>query len=366
MTLNLYLFRVFLTRVFVVMLILLFIVALLMFIESLRRAGRADAGMDFALRLTLFEVPPVMAQVFPLVLMLGALATFQALSRSSELVIIRAAGVSALRFLLVPVLSAAVIGVIAVLFFNPIVAFSKQTAAEMRGEASRAASNVLSLSENRLWLRQGTETGQTVIQAARATRDGRVLFSVRLHEFDNENLLVSRIEANSATLGDGEWALRGVRRWDLAATADGSLGEAERMVELRLPTNLDAERILESFAPPETVSFWALPGFIRQLERAGFSGRSHRLFFQTELARPLLFAAMVLIGAGFSLRHARFGQTGVMILLSILAGFVLYFFKDLSESLGNSGDIPVLLAAWAPPLAAILLAIGLLLHLEDG
>ena len=75
---------------------------------------------------------------------------------------------------------------------------------------------------------------------------------------------------------------------------------------------------------------------------------------------------MVLIGAGFSLRHARFGQTGVMILLSIFAGFLLYFFKDLSESLGNSGDIPVLLAAWAPPIAAILLALGLLLHLEDG
>ncbi len=366
MTLANYLLRVFLMRVFVVMLILLFVVALLMFIESLRRAGRADQGLDFALRLTVLEVPAVMAQVFPLILMLGSLATFQALSRSSELVIIRAAGVSAIRFLVVPVIAAFFIGIIAVLVFNPIVAVTKEGASALREEASREGRNVFSLSEDRLWLRQGTRDGQTVIQANRASVDGRVLFSVRMHQFDPDNRLTGRIEANSATLTPELWILRGVRRWDLAGTADGSLGEAEQIVQLSVPTNLSTSQILDSFAQPETVSFWALPGFIRQLERAGFSGRRHRLFFQSELARPALFAAMVLIGAGFSLRHARFGQTGVMILLSIFAGFLLYFFKDLSESLGNSGDIPIHLAAWAPPMVAIFLALGLLLHLEDG
>lgn len=366
MTLSRYLLRVFLARIFVVMLILLFIVALLMFIESLRRAGRADAGMVFALKLTAFEVPYVMAQVFPLVLMLGSLATFQALSRSSELVIIRAAGVSALRFLTIPVITAAIIGVVAVLVFNPIVAFTKASAVAMRSEASQAGQNVISLTEDKLWLRQGTVEGQTVIQASRASSDGKVLFSVRMHQFATDSSLLARIEANSATLTPDAWILRGVRRWDVAATEDGSLGEAEQIVQLSVPTNLSTEQILDSFAAPESVYFWALPAFIEQLERAGFSGRRHRLFFQTELARPALFAAMVLIGAGFSLRHARFGQTGVMILLSIFAGFLLYFFKDLSESLGNSGDVPILLAAWAPPAVAILLALGLLLHLEDG
>jgi lipopolysaccharide export system permease protein len=55
-----------------------------------------------------------------------------------------------------------------------------------------------------------------------------------------------------------------------------------------------------------------------------------------------------------------------MILLAILAGFSLYFIRDFAQSLGASGELPLRVAAWAPPFAAILLALGLLLHLEDG
>ena len=125
---------------------------------------------------------------------------------------------------------------------------------------------------------------------------------------------------------------------------------------LDLPTTLTSDEILESFAPPETVGFWDLGRFIAQMEESGFSGQRHRLFLQSELAKPALFAAMVLIGAAFALRPTRFGQTGVMILLAVLAGFALYFLKDFAESLGGRGQIPLLVAAWTPPVAAILLA----------
>ncbi|MEM9428945.1 MAG: LPS export ABC transporter permease LptG [Pseudomonadota bacterium] len=364
MTLSRYLLRVFLGRVLIVAAILTGIVALIMFIESLRRAGRRDQGLDFALQLTLFEIPATLALVFPLILMLGALMTFQSLARGSELVVIRAAGVSALRVLVVPMIAAGVIGVLFILFFNPIVAITKEAASNMRAEASRAASNVLSVSEDTVWLRQGETVGQTVIQADRVSADGRILFGVRMHRFDADNRMTQRLEANSATLEGARWLLRNVRRWQVAA--DGSLGKAEALVQLTLPTDLLTEQILDSFSPPETISIWALPGFIDRLERAGFSAIRHRVYLQSQLAVPALFAAMVLIGAGFSLRHARFGQSGVMILFSIFAGFLLYFFKDLSESLGNTGEIPIWLAAWSPPAVAILLALGLLLHLEDG
>ncbi len=114
------------------------------------------------------------------------------------------------------------------------------------------------------------------------------------------------------------------------------------------------------------MGFWDLGRFIAQMEESGFSGQRHRLFLQSELAKPALFAAMVLIGAAFALRPTRFGQTGVMILLAVLAGFALYFLKDFAESLGGRGQIPLIVAAWTPPVAAILLAVSLLLHLEDG
>ncbi len=85
-----------------------------------------------------------------------------------------------------------------------------------------------------------------------------------------------------------------------------------------------------------------------------------------ELATPLFLVGMVMIGAGFTMRHARFGRTGVMVLLALLMGFGGYFVRNLAQIFGEDGQIPVMLAAWAPPLAVVLMSLGLLLHLEDG
>jgi lipopolysaccharide export system permease protein len=85
-----------------------------------------------------------------------------------------------------------------------------------------------------------------------------------------------------------------------------------------------------------------------------------------ELALPLLLAAMVLVGAGFTMRHARFGRTGQLVLAALAFGFATFFVRNFAQVLGENGQIPVLVAAWAPPVAALLFSLGLLLHLEDG
>jgi lipopolysaccharide export system permease protein len=114
------------------------------------------------------------------------------------------------------------------------------------------------------------------------------------------------------------------------------------------------------------VAFWDLTAQAQALERAGFSGKAYRLSFQMELALPLLMAAMVLVAAGFTVRHARFGQTGQMVLYALIGGFLIFFLRSFAQVLGENGQIPILVAAWSPPIAAALLALSLLLHLEDG
>lgn len=366
MTLALYITRRFIRNVILVTLIITGLSGLLISVETMRIAAAQDASIAAAGMLTLFQLPEVMNETSPLILTLGAMATFLGLARTSEMVIVRASGISALRILVLPVITAALLGVFATTVFNPIVAASTQKADEFEDSLSAQAQNILSFAGGALWLRQGMETGQTVIQATRTTEQGLQLFGVRLHEFDTDNQLISRIEARTARLTPDAWYLRYVQRWDLDLEDGAPMGPPETLDDLRLPTNLTPEQIQDSFAHPETIAIWALPSFIRQLEQAGFSATRHRVFFHSELARPALFVAMVLIGAGFSLRHVRFGQTGIMILLAIMAGFLLYFFKDIAETLGSNGDIPILLAAWSPPVAAIGLALGLLLHLEDG
>jgi len=365
MTLWRYVLRRFLWTLVAVQGVIVLLVALFGMVENLRRFAGGEAGMGGMVALTLLQSPEVLYAAFPLVLMLASLVTFLRLARTSELVVMRAAGISALRLIGIPMLAAVVLGFGFLAVVSPFVAASIKRGAALEDEVRGRDVSRLSVSPDGLWLRQAdADGGQTVIQAARANADGTRLDAVRLHRFDAAGQLTGRIEARAARLVPGSWDLSDALEWTRGA--DGGFERSPPAATRALATMLTSEQILESFSPPEMLSFWQLGRFITQMEDSGFSGRRHRLYLQSELAKPALFAAMVLIGAAFALRPSRFGQTGVMILLAVLAGFSLYFLKDFAESLGASGAIPLVVAAWIPPVAAILLALGLLLHLEDG
>jgi lipopolysaccharide export system permease protein len=85
-----------------------------------------------------------------------------------------------------------------------------------------------------------------------------------------------------------------------------------------------------------------------------------------EFAMPVLLAGMVLLAAGFTMRHVRFGNTGMMVMGAVLAGFGIFFLRNFAQVLGSNGQIPISIAAWSAPVASVLFALGLLLHLEDG
>jgi len=72
------------------------------------------------------------------------------------------------------------------------------------------------------------------------------------------------------------------------------------------------------------------------------------------------------VAAGFTMRHARGAKVGQMVLYAIVGGFALFFLRNFAQVLGDNGQIPVALAAWTPPVAAVMVSLGLLLHLEDG
>ncbi len=365
MTLNLYIARRFLGMVARVFLIFFGILMLIDMIEQLRRFSSAGIGLTEAAELSLLNVPDTVYRVLPLILIMGSIAMFLGLARSSELVVVRAAGRSGLRFLLTPVIAAVVLGCLTVAVFNPIVAATSKQYQAARAALSQGGGSVLSMADTGLWLRQGAPEGQIVIRAALANPDGTELFEVTFLGFDASGLPVTRIEAASAKLEDGAWVLNGAKTWNLDAP-NPELEATAQPGETKLPSDLTPERIRDSFGTPSEIAFWGLPAYIDGLERAGFSARAYRLWFQMELAQPLLLAAMVLVAAGFTMRHVRSGGTGQMVLYAMLAGFGIFFLRNFAQALGNSGQIPVLAAAWSPPLAAVMLSLGLLLHLEDG
>jgi len=366
MTLHFYFARKFLAAFAAILGAFFLLNVMIDMVDHLRRFDSAEVGFAEAFGLALLRTPESLYGILPLLTVLATIALFLNLARSSELVVTRASGRSALRSVAAPAIAAMLIGALGVAAVNPIVAATAKRYAVLEARYESGAERVLSIGREGLWLRQGGPQGQTVIHAAAANRDGTRLADVSFFGFDPAGAAIYRIRAESAALLPGAWQLGPGKRWSFGTDAANPERAAERFDTLRLSSDLTATQIRDSFGAPATIAVWDLPGFIAQLEQAGFSATPHRVFLQVELAMPLLLAAVVLVAAGFTMRHARFERTGMMGLFALLAGIALFFLRNFAQVLGENGQIPALVAAWTPPLAGLLLALGLLLHLEDG
>jgi len=219
MTLHLYILKKYSLTTLRVLLILVLVILLIDVVENIRYLSKRDASFDQLVRYSLLKAPKQIYSTFALVILISALTTFLGLSRSSELVVTRSCGVSALKILAMPIAAAAGFGVIAVVVLNPIVATTSREFSAYRAQFEKSFSSPLSISDEGLWFRQGTESGQTVIQANRTNATGTQLFLARFHRFNNEGMLETRIDAERATLIPMAEPIRVRRNGHLLATA---------------------------------------------------------------------------------------------------------------------------------------------------
>ncbi len=359
-TLSIYIGRQFLIGIGIVMSVLVSLIFIADIIELLRKAaGKEGVGIGVIITMSLLQLPALAQKTLPFAALFGGMLTLNRLTRTHELVVARAAGVSVWQFLAPGLAIALLIGIATVTLFNPVSSVMVSRFEQLEAKYFSGRTSLLAVSRSGLWLRQADSTGQSVIHALRVSNQGVELQDVIIFLYEGTDTFVGRIDAKSARLRNGYWELD-------KALLTGPDRPAEYYDRYRLRTSLTLSQIQDSFASPETLSFWELPRFINTLEAAGFSAVRHRLYWHSVLATPLLLGSMVLISAAFSLRLTRRGGTGMLVAAGVLVGFLFYFLSDVVRAFGMSGGIPPVLAAWAPAGISTLLGLGMLFHLEDG
>jgi len=360
-TLSRYIGRQFFFAFLAAFLVFLAIVFLADFVELLRRtANREEVTLANVITMTLLRLPNLGSQLLPFAILIGAMASLLRLSRTSELVVTRAAGLSVWQFLTPALAVAFLVGIFTVTIYNPVSAtlitrFEQLEARYIKGRAS-----LLSVAETGLWLQEATEEGKTVVHALRGSQAGKIeLREVMIFQFAQDDTFLSRIDAEEAVLEPGHWHLTGAQV--TPANTPGKYFET-----YQVPTFLEMSQVQESFMDPSTISFWDLPKFIAAADKAGFSVLPHRIHWHSLISTPFLLCTMVIVAAIFSLRISRLGGLGQLVLGAIFSGFVFFFFTRLSLALGSSGIIPPFLAAWAPAIFTALVGLAVLFHLEDG
>lgn len=341
-------------------LILLGIVYLVDTIELLRRSGtRPGATLGLMMKMGLLKLPEIGQIIAPFIVLFAAIMTFWQLSRRQELVVIRSAGYSVWQFVAPVIALALLIGVAQTTLINPFGALLLSKYERLEDRYLSDKKNIVALFDEGLWLRQENDDGYIIIHANDIIVPQWELNDVMALFFTPDNSFEKRMDAAKAQLTPGKWILHQVV---VNTLEDKGLKSPQKI----LPTKLTPAEIEESFAAPQTMSFWHLPSFISTMETMGFDSARLRMHFQTLLARPVFFAAMVMLAAIVALRPPRDNSTFTMIVFGVIIGFVVFFTASFLKALGVSHQIPVLLSAWSTPVICLLLGSGALLQMEDG
>jgi lipopolysaccharide export system permease protein len=359
-TLSTYFGRQFLSAVLGTFFAIMAVVFLLDLIELLRRgANREVAGFGVLLQMAFLKAPQMAQKILPFAVLFGGMFAFFRMTKTHELVVARASGVSAWQFLLPAVIVAASLGVVKMAVFTPVTSVMSAKFEQLENKVLRNRQNFLEVSEAGLWVREKSPGGHSILHARGLANKAGALSEISVFLFEGADQFAGRVDADTAILKPGHWRLEN-------AVSHGVDGLPKKHETYGLPTGLTMANIHDSFAAPETLSFWELPAFISILENAGFSAVRHRLYWHSLLASPLLLCAMVLIAATFSLKLTRRGGALKSVSGALFFGFLLYFLSDLVSALALSARIPEILAAWIPSTVTTLLGVTSILHLEDG
>lgn len=329
-------------------------------VELLRQAGKYGRvpTIDIAW-MAVLRLPAYTEILLPFCVLAGSVGALLMLGRKSELIVMRAAGMSVWQFLGPGLVVACIIGVLAATAFSPLAAWSRAESERLFAEAFGREATVLKSDGSGAWLRQDGPDGASVLNAGAAASDGRTLFNLLVLQFDPDGHFAERIDAQKATLLDGYWHVE-------KASVSKIGREPETFDTYAVSTYLTPERAADALGAAMTVSFWDLPGLIEVAEKAGLSASRFRVQYELLLSRPLLLMVTVLLAATVSLRSFRGGGIQTMVIIGMLGGFGFFLLSEVSRQIGIAGLAPPSAAVWIPVLVACFGSLTVLLHQEDG
>ena len=230
-------------------------------VEMLRRSGDTPGATGPLMAwLSFLHTPIIAEQALPFAVLFGAMISFLNLSRKLELVVARAAGVSAWQFISPPLLVVVALGVFMVTAYNPMSTAMKREADRIEDRLfGGGASDV-----GGMWIRQKSVDGEAVVHADGRDEAGTSLNHVQVFNFDENGGFLERVDAQGATLRDGYWRLKDA---NVVTPGFDTLATPSYL----LATSLTKAEVAQAFVAPETVSFWTLPALAAQTDRAGLN-----------------------------------------------------------------------------------------------
>ncbi len=358
MKLNFYISRKFLWSLLYVSAFVMSVVYLIDMVDYFGRFSQVGVTFSQVIFFTLARIPENYFQFLPLIILLAALFCFFSLARHSEIVAIRAAGIPAVKFVFIPAFLSFFIGILFVTVLNPALVYTHSFVENARvkfvGEINGE------FSQNGTWLRENSGEQTTLYRLQKYDREDDEARGVTIYQID-ENKNITQIHAKGLQFEENNWQLKNVTTLDFDDTENVKFQKS-----VTIPSSKNTDLFFETQISPKRVQNRDLPSYINSLEKDGYDSKSAKSYFYQQMSFPLFLLTLCLIGSIFALAPPRFGGISQRTILTLLIGFATYSATMLTYSMGQAGQLPMLLSVLVIPVPALFVAFTFLLREEDG
>ncbi|MGB5482959.1 LPS export ABC transporter permease LptG [Parasphingorhabdus sp.] len=355
-TLAIYMAKMFIVRTLAVLALLVLVLqALDLLGESgkiLAHAGNGEAELWTYVSL---RAPQLVARFLPFSVLLGTIITLATLNQNSEVVSMKAGGLSAHQILAPLIVASMGVALVSFLFNETLVAPS--TARLSQWEKVEfgpipAESNI----RTNVWVKDGNNLVNARIVTGRGEKV--VLQDITVYN-RTENGLRSLLQGEKARFTESGWLLTDVTLFNV------STGAEEKRAEMLVGDSILPDQFTLSNVSADSLSIFALRTAIGELERAGRPTMSLKAGWWHKISGPMSSVLMPLLGAVAAFGLARSGQLFVRAVIGMALGFTYFVADNFALAMGNIGAYPPLLAAWAPFLLFFLIGETVLIRTEE-
>lgn len=345
------------------MYVLLFMTALIVIIDGIDQyttLQSSDISFGQIMVYVLIRIPNNLYQFVPLLILISTLVFFLNLSRHSEIIALKAAGISAAKIVLVPVIITIIISFFLIGSFNNLLVGSRKLSDEYADRFQARPSQTVRTVNDGVWLREVIKDETRFIYVPSVNWQEQTFNNIEFYIIKSGEQ-IKHLIGKTARISNQQWEISSVEVFK-----SGKNQQTLAEPSLTLSTNQNFSNIFSSLIDAHKVKTFRLSDFIARLEKNGYDVKSVKTYYYSELFLPVFLTLMVLIGSVFALSPMRGGGTSKRVIYAIASGFICYGATKLTESMAKSGDIPIIVGVGALPIAGIFLAIALLLHQEDG
>lgn len=325
------------------------------FFERIDNFLEAQLPLSLAAKYFLLKCPLIVQQGIPMAVLMGTLITLGLMARSNELMVLKASGVS-------PVLVNGPILIIALLFslvhfglaeyFVPLTSTKANYIWNVRVEHLPLPS---SFSQEKIWYK----SGQVLYNIRVLHPERQMLEGVTIYIFDPSFRLTKRLDARKGQWDGETWIFSdGII---LNRSVDGDF-TVERFQRRRLDLKERPQDFQHLEKAPEEMTLAELGRYVAKIEDEGYDSTRYRVDFYAKIALPFTSVIMALLGIGVALYQGKRGGIAVGVAASVAAAFIYFLISHLVLSIGYTGNLQPLLAAWTPNLFFGLASMFLFAH----